>query len=68
MTAEQIQATADCEIVNGDLHLATLDAQDASLTVDINVEFGRGYLPATVSEGLPIGVIPVDAGYHIMAI
>lgn len=61
VTAGQIQATADCEIVNEDLHLATLDDKNATLTVDINVELGRGYLPATVNEGLPIGVIPVDA-------
>ena len=61
ITAGQIQATADYEIVNPDQHLATLDHKDASLVVDINVESGRGYLPATVSEGLPIGVIPVDA-------
>ena len=61
ITAGQIQATADYEIVNPDQHLATLDGKDASLIVDLNVETGRGYLPATVSEGLPIGVIPVDA-------
>jgi len=61
VTAGQIQATADYEIVNPDLVLATLDHKDASLIVDINVESGRGYFPATVSEGLPIGVIPVDA-------
>lgn len=61
VTAGQIQATADYEIVNPDQHLATLDHADASLVIDINVESGRGYLPATVSEGLPIGVIPVDA-------
>jgi DNA-directed RNA polymerase subunit alpha len=61
VTAGQIQATADYEIVNGDQPLALLDHKDASLVVDINVESGRGYLPATVSEGLPIGVIPVDA-------
>ena len=61
VTAGQIQSTADYEIVNPDLHLATLDHKDASLVVDINVESGRGYFPATVSEGLPIGVIPVDA-------
>lgn len=60
VTAGQIQVTADYEIVNPEQHLATLD-RDASLVVDINVENGRGYLPATVSEGLPIGVIPVDA-------
>ena len=61
VTAGQIQATAGCEIVNPELHLATLDHDDASLVVDINVETGRGYLRATVGEGLPIGVIAVDA-------
>lgn len=61
VTAGQIEATADYEIVNPDLVLASLDSKDASLVVDLNVETGRGYLPATVSEGLPIGVIPVDA-------
>lgn len=61
VTASQIESTADYEIVNPDLVLATLDNKEASLVVDLNVEAGRGYLPATVSEGLPIGVIPVDA-------
>ena len=61
VTAAQIESTADYEIVNPDLVLATLDNKEASLVVDLNVETGRGYLPATVSEGLPIGVIPVDA-------
>ena len=61
VTAGQIQSTADYEVVNPDLHLATLDSKDSSLALDLNVETGRGYLPATVSEGLPIGVIPVDA-------
>lgn len=61
VTAGQIQSTADYEVVNPDLHLATLDSKDSSLALDLNVESGRGYLPATVSEGLPIGVIPVDA-------
>ncbi|MQC47548.1 MAG: DNA-directed RNA polymerase subunit alpha [Chloroflexi bacterium] len=61
VTAGQIQATADYDIVNPDLRLATLDSKDASLVVDLNVESGRGYSAATVSEGLAIGVIPVDA-------
>jgi DNA-directed RNA polymerase subunit alpha len=61
VTAGDIQSSADYEVVNTDLKLATLDHRDASLVADINVESGRGYLPATVSEGLPIGVIPVDA-------
>ncbi len=61
VTAGDIQSTADYEVMNPELKLATLDHKDASLVVDVNVESGRGYVPATVSEGLPIGVIPVDA-------
>lgn len=61
VTAGQIETTADYEIVNPDLVLASLDTKEASLVVDLNVETGRGYVPATESEGLPIGVIPVDA-------
>jgi DNA-directed RNA polymerase subunit alpha len=61
VTAAQIQTTADYEIVNADLHLATLDAPDARLTVELNVDPGRGYAPAGQGDGLPIGVIPVDA-------
>ena len=59
--AGDIRATADYEIANPDLHLATLGDAEGSLVIDLNVETGRGYVPATVSEGLPIGVIPVDA-------
>ncbi len=61
ITAGDIRATADYEVANPDHHLATLGHPEASLVIDLNVETGRGYVPATVSEGLPIGVIPVDA-------
>ncbi|RLT27409.1 MAG: DNA-directed RNA polymerase subunit alpha [Chloroflexi bacterium] len=61
VTAGDIQSSADYEVVNPELKIATLDHKDASLVADINVESGRGFLGATVSEGLPIGVIPVDA-------
>ena len=61
ITAGQIETTADYEIVNPDLVLASLDTDEASLMVDLNVETGRGYVSAGESEGLPIGVIPVDA-------
>jgi DNA-directed RNA polymerase subunit alpha len=59
--AADIQATADYEIVNPDLHLATLDSPEAHLTVEFNVERGRGWVPAGQTDGVPIGVIPVDA-------
>jgi DNA-directed RNA polymerase subunit alpha len=61
VTASSIQTTADYEIVNPDLHLATLDAPEARLTVELNVDTGQGYAPAGQGDGLPIGVIPVDA-------
>jgi len=61
VTASAIQTTADYEIINPDLHLATLDAPEGRLTVELNVEPGEGYAPAGQSDGLPIGVIPVDA-------
>jgi len=61
VTAGDIQTTADYEIVNPDLHLATLNSPKAHLTVEFNVEPGRGYVPAGGREGLPIGVIPVDS-------
>jgi DNA-directed RNA polymerase subunit alpha len=61
VTAGDIQTTADYEIVNPDLHLATLNSPEAHLTVEFNVEPGHGYVPAGDREGLPIGVIPVDS-------
>jgi DNA-directed RNA polymerase subunit alpha len=61
VTAAAIQTTADYEIVNPDLHLATLDAPGARLTVELTVERGKGYQPASAANGMPIGMIPVDA-------
>ena len=59
--ASDIELPSDYEIINPDLHLATLDGPDAHLTVELSVERGRGYVPAGAQNGLPIGVIPVDA-------
>ncbi len=59
--AGDIKPSADFEIVNPELHLATLDSPEAKLSVEFNVEVGRGYVPATSSDSLPIGAIPIDA-------
>lgn len=61
VTAGDIQVPADFEIANPELHLATLDTRDARLNVEMHVRLGKGYVPAGSVEGLPIGVIPVDA-------
>jgi DNA-directed RNA polymerase subunit alpha len=59
--AGDIKPSAEFEIVNPELHLATLDSADAQLSITFYVEQGKGYVPASRGDGLPLGVIPVDA-------
>jgi DNA-directed RNA polymerase subunit alpha len=61
VTAGDIMASSDFEIVNPELHIATLDSNKAKLVMEMNVEQGKGYRPAAHHTGLPIGVLPVDA-------
>jgi DNA-directed RNA polymerase subunit alpha len=61
VTAADIQVPPDYEILNPELHLATLDSAEGDLRVEFNVEQGHGYVPAGESDDLPIGVIPTDA-------
>ncbi len=62
LLAKEITHPAEIEILNPDLHIATLD-KDANLDMEMTVKIGRGYLPSerTAEEGMPIGVIPIDA-------
>src|SRR6185369_16683557 len=48
VTAKDIQGNADVEVVNTDLHIATIDDDKSTFTVDLVVETGRGY--RTVEE------------------
>lgn len=66
--AGDIEPSAEFEVVNPDLHLATLDFPEAKLIVEFNVEHGKGYRPAiqgyrpvSYGDGLPLGVLPLDA-------
>lgn len=63
VVAGDIQPSADFEVVNPELPLATLDSPEAKLVVEFNVEQGKGYERVEQRKGdkLPIGVIPVDA-------
>lgn len=64
VTAADIQAPAEVEIVNPDLFLFTVDDKNTRLEIDMVVEHGRGYSPANERSGrLPIGEMPVDAIY-----
>ena len=61
VTAGDIECPADVEILNKDLHIATLNGK-ARLAIDMTVEQGRGYASSQrESESRVIGVIPVDA-------
>jgi len=59
--AGDIKPSADFEVANPELHLATLDSEEAKLAVEFNVELGKGYVPGAYQDGLAIGIIPVDA-------
>jgi DNA-directed RNA polymerase subunit alpha len=61
VTAGDIIENADIEIVNPDLVLMTIDADDVRIDMDLTVERGVGYQPAERPEAPPIGVIAVDA-------
>jgi DNA-directed RNA polymerase subunit alpha len=63
VTAADIICPPEIEVFNPELQLATLDGPESRLSLELTVERGRGYVPADHREGLPIGVIPVDAIY-----
>jgi len=62
VTAADIIAPPEVEIVNPDLYLFTVDDPDAMLEMAMTVERGRGYSPAVErNRQLPIGELAVDA-------
>ena len=61
ITAGDIEAPSDVEIVNPELQLLTLDTQESELELELTAERGLGYSPAGDRQSLPIGEIPVDA-------
>lgn len=61
VTAKNLTVTADVEVVNPDLYLATLDGPDAVLHAEMIVERGKRYLPQDQNEAPELGTIPIDA-------
>ena len=64
VTAGSIAADADVEILNPDLHIATVGA-GGKLNMELTMDKGRGYIPAEQNKQSQtvIGVIPVDSIY-----
>jgi len=62
VTAADIKANAQVEIVNPEAHIATLTNKNAELEIEITVDKGAGYVPAEArkTEKLPIKTIAVD--------
>lgn len=62
VTAADITHDSDVEILNPDLHIATL-SKGAHLRMRLTAERGRGYSPADENkhDEQPIGVIPIDS-------
>jgi DNA-directed RNA polymerase subunit alpha len=62
VTAGDIEAPADLEILNPDLEIANL-AEKGRLEITLTIGRGRGYVPAELNRGPEhtIGVIPVDS-------
>lgn len=65
VTAADIITPSEIEIVNPDLYLMTVDGRSKSLTIELTVGRGRGYLPTeNRKDRLPIGELPIDAIYN----
>ncbi len=64
ITAGDIKADAEVEILNPDLHICTLNAE-GSISMELSFSHGRGYVSADRNKvaGAPIGTIPVDSIY-----
>ncbi len=64
VTAGDIKADGEVEILNPDLHIATL-GPDAWLRMELTLNHGRGYVPADRNKQQQpvIGVIPIDSIY-----
>jgi DNA-directed RNA polymerase subunit alpha len=64
VTAADIIAPAEIEIVNPELYLFTVDDDKAHLEIEMNVQRGRGYSPSDERGRLPIGELPTDAIFN----
>ena len=64
VTAGDIKADAEVEILNPELHIASL-GPDGALSIESTLDHGRGYIPADKNKSAQqvIGTIPVDSIY-----
>ncbi|HEX9796131.1 MAG TPA: DNA-directed RNA polymerase subunit alpha [Anaerolineales bacterium] len=61
VTAADVIAPGEVEIVNPELYLFTVDDDSVKLEIEMNIQRGRGYSPSDERGRLPIGELPTDA-------
>ena len=63
ITAKDIITDETVEVINPDLHIATITSKKVKLNIEMEIGRGRGFVPAEGNkrEGMPLGVIPIDA-------
>tara|TARA_B100000315_G_scaffold258540_1_gene311075 strand:- start:706 stop:1692 length:987 start_codon:yes stop_codon:yes gene_type:complete len=61
--AKDIITDETIEVINPDLHIATVTSSKAKLEIEMEVGRGRGFVTAEANkrDGMPIGVIPIDS-------
>ncbi|MCQ2444174.1 MAG: DNA-directed RNA polymerase subunit alpha [Mailhella sp.] len=64
VTAGDIQCNQHIEVLNPELHIATL-TEDVEFNLEFEVRMGKGYVPADMHEGLSdeIGIIKLDSSF-----
>lgn len=63
ITAADIEVSSEVEVLNKDLHIATLSDSKATLNAELTIESGVGYSAANERETSKVGTILVDAIY-----
>lgn len=67
--ASDLEPNAEVEILNPDLHIATLTEKSSKLSLEVEIDVGRGFVPSERNKrpDAPIGVIPLDANFSPVA-
>jgi DNA-directed RNA polymerase subunit alpha len=65
VTGADVRTGADVEVVNPEVHIATISDESAGLSVEMTVELGKGYVLPENQERVKsaIGVIPMGAAF-----
>jgi len=63
VTAKDIITDETIEVINPDLHIATVTSKKAKLNIEMEVGRGRGFVPAEANkrENMPLGVVAIDS-------